>query len=135
MRHYFKTLIRYKLLVIALFAALAALGWQAYTQIPVDAFPDITPKQVVIYTESPGNSAQEIEKLITYPIESAMAGLPGVRKILSNSLFGLSYVAIFFDDTYDTYLLRQLVAERLAGVEIPPGWGKPVMGPNTTGLG
>ncbi|WP_456451602.1 efflux RND transporter permease subunit [Hydrogenimonas sp.] len=135
MEGFFKLLIRYKFLVVALFGAIAAFGWRAYTLVPVDAFPDITPKQVVIYTESPGNSAEDIEKLVTYPVEAAVAGLPGVRMILSNSLFGLSYVAIFFEDDYDIYFLRQLVAERLRSVEIPPGWGRPVMGPNTTGLG
>jgi len=135
MRQFFKLLIQYKFLVVALFVVIAGFGYQAYREIPVDAFPDITPKQVVIYTESPGNSAEDIEKLITYPIESAMAGLPGVKMILSNSIFGLSYVSIFFEDSYDTYFLRQLVTERLNSVDIPKGWGKPVMGPNTTGLG
>ncbi|WP_456403475.1 efflux RND transporter permease subunit [Hydrogenimonas sp.] len=135
MQPFFQLLIRYRFLVIALFVAIAGFGYRAYKEIPVDAFPDITPKQVVIYTESPGNSAQDIERLVTYPIESAMAGLPGVRMILSNSLFGLSYVSIFFEEGFDIYLLRQLVTERLSGVDIPRGWGKPVMGPNTTGLG
>ena len=135
MKRFFELLIQYKFLIIALFVAIAGFGYKAYRDIPVDAFPDITPKQVVIYTESPGNSAEDIEKLITYPVESAMAGLPGVKMILSNSIFGLSYVSIFFEDKYDTYFLRQLVTERLATVDIPAGWGKPVMGPNTTGLG
>jgi cobalt-zinc-cadmium resistance protein CzcA len=135
MHIFFKLLIQYKFLVIALFLAISGFGYKAYTNIPVDAFPDITPKQVVIYTESLGNSAEEIEKLITYPIESAMSGLPGVKMILSNSMFGLSYVSIFFEDDYDTYLLRQLVTERLNTVDIPQGWGTPTMGPNTTGLG
>ena len=121
--------------MLALFIAISGFGYKAYQDIPVDAFPDITPKQVVIYTESPGNSAEDIEKLITYPIEAAMSGLPGVKMILSNSIFGLSYVSIFFEDEYDTYLLRQLVTERLNTVDIPQGWGTPVMGPNTTGLG
>jgi len=121
--------------MLALFIAISGFGYKAYQNIPVDAFPDITPKQVVIYTESPGNSAEDIEKLITYPIEAAMSGLPGVKMILSNSIFGLSYVSIFFEDEYDTYLLRQLVTERLNTVDIPQGWGTPVMGPNTTGLG
>ena len=111
------------------------MGYKAYKEIPVDAFPDITPKQVVIYTESPGNSPEIIEKLITYPIESAMAGLPGVKLIMSNSIFGLSYVSIFFEDRYDIYFLRQLVSERLNSVDIPKGFGKPLLGPNTTGLG
>ena len=121
--------------MLALFIAISGFGYKAYKDIPVDAFPDITPKQVVIYTESSGNSAEDIEKLITYPIEAAMSGLPGVKMILSNSIFGLSYVSIFFEDEYDTYLLRQLVTERLNTVDIPKGWGVPVMGPNTTGLG
>ncbi|RUM77053.1 MAG: AcrB/AcrD/AcrF family protein [Sulfurovum sp.] len=135
MKHFFELLIQYKFLIITLFVAISGFGYEAYKNIPVDAFPDITPKQVVIYTESAGNAAKEIEKLITYPIEAAMSGLPGVKMILSNSLFGLSYISIFFEDNYDTYLLRQLVTERLNSVNIPKGWGTPVMGPNTTGLG
>jgi cobalt-zinc-cadmium resistance protein CzcA len=135
MKHFFSLLIQYKFLVLALFMAISGFGYKAYQNIPVDAFPDITPKQVVIYTESLGNSAEDIEKLITYPIESAMSGLPAVKMILSNSMFGLSYVSIFFEDDYDTYLLRQLVTERLNTIDIPKGWGTPVMGPNTTGLG
>ena len=135
MNKFFALLIQYKFLIIALFIAISGFGYKAYQDIPVDAFPDITPKQVVIYTESSGNSAEDIEKLITYPIEAAMSGLPGVKMILSNSIFGLSYVSIFFEDEYDTYLLRQLVTERLNTVDIPKGWGTPVMGPNTTGLG
>lgn len=127
--------LQYKALVILLFLALGAFGFKAYKEIPIDAFPDITPKQVVIYTESPGNSAEDIEKLITYPIESALSGMAGVKMIMSNSLFGLSYVSIFFEDEMDIYFLRQLVSERLSGVNIPDGWGKPVLGPNTTGLG
>ncbi len=127
--------LKYKLLVIVLFISICALGFKAYKDIPVDAFPDITPKQVVIYTESPGNSAEDIEKLITYPIESAMSGMAGVETIMSNSMFGLSYVSVFFEDDMDIYFLRQLVSERLNSIDIPNGWGKPTLGPNTTGLG
>jgi len=127
--------LKYKLLVVVLFMVISAMGFKAYQEIPVDAFPDITPKQVVIYTESPGNSAEDIEKLITYPIESALSGMAGVKLIMSNSIFGLSYVSIFFEDDMDIYFLRQLVSERLSGVDIPQGWGKPTIGPNTTGLG
>ena len=127
--------LKYKILVLVAFLAISAFGYKAYTEIPIDAFPDITPKQVVIYTESPGNSAEDIEKLITYPIESAVSGMAGVKLIMSNSIFGLSYVSVFFDDTMDIYFLRQLVSERLSNVDIPQGWGKPTIGPNTTGLG
>ncbi len=87
--------LKYKLLVIVIFLAISAYGFRAYQEIPVDAFPDITPKQVVIYTESPGNSAEDIEKLITYPIESSLSGMAGVKLIMSNSIFGLSYVSVF----------------------------------------
>ena len=127
--------LRYKLLVIVLFMTLSFLGYRAYLSVPVDAFPDITPKQVVIYTESTGNSAEDIEKLITYPLESALSGMAGVKSIMSNSFFGLSYVSVFFEDEYDIYFLRQQVSERILSVDIPEGWGKPTLGPNTTGLG
>jgi len=127
--------LKYKLLIIVIFISICTLGIKSYKDIPVDAFPDITPKQVVIYTESPGNSAEDIEKLITYPIESAMSGMAGVEMIMSNSIFGLSYVSVFFEDDMDIYFLRQLVSERLNSIDIPNGWGKPTLGPNTTGLG
>jgi len=127
--------LRYKMLVIVLFIFLSFMGYKSYINIPIDAFPDITPKQVVIYTESSGNSAEDIEKLITYPIESVVSGMAGVKVIMSNSIFGLSYVSIFFEDSYDLNFLRQLVTERLSTVDIPDGWGKPQLGPNTTGLG
>lgn len=127
--------LKYKILVIVLFIAISAFGFKAYKSIPIDAFPDITPKQVVIFTESPGNSAEDIEKLVTYPIESVLSGMAGVKLILSNSIFGLSYVSVFFEDDMDIYFLRQLVSERLSSVNIPKGWGRPVLGPNSTGLG
>jgi cobalt-zinc-cadmium resistance protein CzcA len=127
--------LKYKLLVIVLFVLLSFLGYKSYKNIPIDAFPDITPKQVVIYTESAGNSAEDIEKLITYPLESALSGMAGVKSIMSNSFFGLSYISIFFEDSYDIYFLRQQVSERVLSVDIPEGWGKPTLGPNTTGLG
>jgi cobalt-zinc-cadmium resistance protein CzcA len=127
--------LRYKILTIVFFILIVIFGFKSYKEIPIDAFPDITPKQVVIYTESPGNSAEDIEKLITYPIESAVSGMDGVKMIMSNSLFGLSYVSIFFEDDMDIYFLRQLVNERLNSLNLPQGWGKPELGPNTTGLG
>ena len=130
-----KLALKYKFLTIALFVAICMLGYKRYIDIPIDAFPDITPKQVVIYTESPGNSPTDIEKLVTYPIESALSGMAGVKSITSNSIFGLSYVSVFFDDNLDIYFLRQLVTERLNSVDIPYGFGKPKLGPNTTGLG
>jgi len=129
--------LRYKLLVLIVFAVIAFLGVQAVRQLPVDAFPDVTPVQVNVYTEAAGLAAEDVELLLTTPVESALAGLPKVEEIRSVSLFGLSYVSVNFDDSMDVYFARQLVNERLqqVGDRLPAGYGKPEMGPNTSGLG
>ncbi|MBD8524376.1 efflux RND transporter permease subunit [Pseudomarimonas arenosa] len=129
--------LRYKFLVLIIFAVVAFLGARAVRDVPIDAFPDVTPAQVNIYTESPGLAAEDVEQLLTFPVESAMAGLPKVKEIRSVSLFGLSYVAVYFDDDMDIYFARQLVNERLqeVGDRLPEGYGKPSMGPNASGLG
>ncbi|MDE0245502.1 MAG: CusA/CzcA family heavy metal efflux RND transporter [Gammaproteobacteria bacterium] len=129
--------LRYKFLVLIVFGVVAFLGWRAVVTVPIDAFPDVTPAQVNIYTESPGLAAEDVEQLLTFPIESGLAGLPNVKEIRSVSLFGLSYVAVYFDDGMDIYFARRLVMERLqeVGDRIPEGYGTPEMGPNTSGLG
>ena len=129
--------LRYKFLVIIIFSVVAFLGWRAVNTVPIDAFPDVTPIQVNIYTESPGLAAEDVEQLLSFPIESGMAGLPSVQQIRSVSLFGLSYVAVYFEDDMDIYFARRLVMERLQEVadRIPEGYGTPEMGPNTSGLG
>ncbi|NNE46785.1 MAG: efflux RND transporter permease subunit, partial [Rhodothermales bacterium] len=129
--------LRYKFLVLVTFGVVAFLGWRAIVTVPIDAFPDVTPAQVNIYTESPGLAAEDVEQLLTFPIESGMAGLPKVQEIRSVSLFGLSYVAVYFEDDMDIYFARRLVMERLqeVGDRIPEGYGTPEMGPNTSGLG
>ncbi|PHS22332.1 MAG: CusA/CzcA family heavy metal efflux RND transporter [Robiginitomaculum sp.] len=129
--------LQYKALVLIAFGVVGFLGWRAVTTIPIDAFPDVTPVQVNIYTESPGLAAEDVEQLLTFPVESGMAGLPDVQQIRSVSLFGLSYVAVYFEDSMDIYFARRLVMERLAEVadRIPEGYGTPEMGPNTSGLG
>lgn len=129
--------LRYKVLVLVLFAILIGFGIQAFRQVPVDAFPDVTPIQVNIYTESPGLAAEDVEKLLTTPIEGAMAGLPGVEEVRSVSLFGLSYVGVYFKDNVDIYFARRLVGEKLqeAKGRLPQGYGEPVLGPNSSGLG
>jgi len=129
--------LRYKFLVLVSFAVVAFLGWRAVTTVPIDAFPDVTPVQVNIYTEAAGLAAEDVEELLTFPVESGMAGLPGVQEIRSVSLFGLSYVSVYFSDDLDIYFARRLVMERLqeVGDRLPEGYGKPEMGPNTSGLG
>ncbi|MGN2246087.1 efflux RND transporter permease subunit [Frateuria sp. GZRR35] len=129
--------LRYKVLVLIAFAVIGFLGFQAVRQLPIDAFPDVTPVQVNVYTEASGLAAEDVEQLLTTPVESALAGLPKVQQIRSVSLFGLSYVSVYFDDDMDIYFARQLVNERLqqVGDRLPAGYGKPEMGPNTSGLG
>ena len=129
--------LRYKVLVLIAFVVVGFLGFQAVRQLPIDAFPDVTPVQVNVYTEASGLAAEDVEQLLTTPVESALAGLPKVQEIRSVSLFGLSYVSVYFDDDMDIYFARQLVNERLqqVGDRLPEGYGKPEMGPNTSGLG
>ncbi len=129
--------LRHKVLVLVAFLLVVLLGVKAWQEVPVDAFPDVTPVQVNIYTESPGLAAEDVEKLLTSPVESAMAGLAGVEEIRSVSLFGLSYVSVYFKDNIDIYFARRLVGEKLieAKDRIPQGYGEPGLGPNTSGLG
>ena len=128
---------RFRLLVVVGFVTIAALGVLAWKRIPLDAFPDITPVQVTIYTEVPGAAAEDVERLVTFPIETAVAGLPRVQQVRSFSLFGLSYVTVYFRDDVNIYFARQVVNERLieAKERIPEGFGAPVLGPNSSGLG
>lgn len=129
--------LRFRVLVLVAFALLVFLGVRAWRQIPVDAFPDVTPIQVNVLTESPGLAAEDVEQLLTIPIESAMAGLPDVDQVRSLSLFGLSSVSVFFKDDVDIYFARRLVGEKLseAKARIPEGYGEPELGPNSSGLG
>lgn len=129
--------LRYKVLVIVFFLIVMFAGAKAWREIPVDAFPDVTPVQVNVYTESAGLAAEDVERLLTAPVETSMAGLAGVESIRSISLFGLSYVSINFKDDVDIYFARRLVGEKLleAKSQIPEGYGEPELGPNTSGLG
>ncbi len=126
-----------RLLVLVAALMLMGAGFFAYTQLPVDAFPDVSPNLVQVFTVTSGLAPEEIEKYVTYPVEVAMTGLPGVEKVRSVSNFGLSVVNIFFEDGMDIYFARQLVGERLqeAREQIPEGFGDPEMGPISTGMG
>ena len=124
-------------LVIIAVIAVFAYGTYEYTRMPVDAFPDISPIMVPIFAEGHGLAPEEIERLITYPIESAMNGLPGVTQIKSTSAFGMAVIYVYFRDSVDMYFARQLVAERLASAiaELPEMDEPPTLGPISTGLG
>jgi cobalt-zinc-cadmium resistance protein CzcA len=128
--------IRQRGFILALAALLAGLGAWSFTRLPIDAVPDITNVQVQINTSVEGLAPIDVEKRITYPIETAMAGLPGLESTRSLSRYGLSQVTVTFEDGTDLYFARQLVNERLqeARSDLPAG-GDPVMGPIATGLG
>ncbi len=124
-------------LVVVGILAVIGYGIYEYGRMPVDAFPDISPIMVPIFAEGHGMAPEEIERLITYPIESAMNGLPGVTQIKSTSAFGMAVVYVYFKDDVDMYFARQLVGERLAAAmpELPEMDEPPTLGPISTGLG
>jgi heavy metal efflux system protein len=134
-------LIRFSLknkLIIGLFTlALIGSGIYCYTILPIDAVPDITNNQVQILTIAPSQSALDIERQVTFPVEQTMATIPGIEEIRSFSRFGLSVVTIVFAENIDVYWARQQVNERLvdAKKQIPAGVGEPELAPVTTGLG
>ncbi|MEF8793894.1 efflux RND transporter permease subunit [Thiohalorhabdus sp.] len=129
--------LRNRLMVLVLVAGLAVAGTMSFNRVPIDSFPDVTPPMVQIYTSSPGLSPVDVETLISYPIEISMYGLPGLKRVQSTSIFGLSRVNVYFEEGTDIYFARRLVMERLAKAKegIPPGLGEPQLGPITTGLG
>ncbi len=126
-----------RLLVAVLAALVMAAGWWGYTRLPVDAFPDVSPNLVQVFTVTEGLAPEEVEAFVTYPIETAMLGLPGVEKIRSVSNFGLSVVNVYFEEGVGIYFARRLVNERLtqAREQIPEGFGEPELGPISTGMG
>lgn len=125
------------LIVLLLVAIMAAAGVYSLATLPIDAVPDVTNVQVQILTSAPSLAPLEIERQVTFPVEVAMSGLPGLTEIRSLSKFGLSSVTVVFDDSTDIYFARSLVMERLAAAreQIPPDIQSPVMGPISTGLG
>ncbi len=127
--------LRNRLLVIIGVVLAAVVGAVSLSQLDIDAFPDTTPVQVQINTIAPALSPEEVERQITFPIEQAISGLSGLEQLRSISKFGLSQVVVLFEDGTDIYFARQMVNERLATVELPPGLERPKMGPVATGLG
>lgn len=129
--------LKYRFLIIVFTLLLIGVGFYSLARLPIDAVPDITPNQVLIITRAPGLGPVEVERFITFPVETAMSGLPGIETIRSRSRFGLSVVYIYFREDLDLYFVRRLVLERLpqAREMIPAGFGTPEMGPISTGLG
>jgi len=123
-------------LILAIYAALAAWGYWAVLHTPIDAIPDLSENQVIVFTEWQGRSPQEVEDQITYPLTVNLQGLPHVRTVRSSSAFGFSMVNVIFEDSVDIYFARTRVLERLslAGSFLPAGV-TPMMGPDATGVG
>jgi cobalt-zinc-cadmium resistance protein CzcA len=125
-----------RVLVLLMVAILIGAGLYSLQRLPIDAVPDVTNVQVQVLTSAPSLAPLEIERQITFPVEVAMSGLPGLKEIRSISRFGLSAVTVVFDDSVDTYFARQLLLERLS--EARPDSRRHRLagdGPISTGLG
>ena len=128
--------LRNRFLVICGAVLLAGFGWRALEHTPVDAIPDLSENQVVVFADWPGRSPQEVEDQVTYPLSVNLQGLAGVKSVRANSMFGFALVTIIFDDKIDNYFARSRVLERLnyLGSALPAGV-EPKLGPDATGLG
>lgn len=129
--------IKNKLIIGMMTLALVAWGIWSAGRLPIDAVPDITNNQVQIITRAPTLASQEVEQLITYPVEQSLANLPNLEEMRSISRFGLSVITVVFNDDVDIYFARQLINEKLKEAEekIPRGMGTPELAPVSTGLG
>ena len=126
--------IKQRLVSLSVGLLLVAAGLIAVRSLNIDAFPDITPVRVEVDTSAPGLAAEEVEKLVTHPLEVGLQGIPKATKIDSESKFGISVVTVYFEDDADVYWARDQVFQSLGGVTLPSGI-TPSMGPNDTGTG
>ncbi|MCZ6585416.1 MAG: CusA/CzcA family heavy metal efflux RND transporter, partial [Gammaproteobacteria bacterium] len=127
---------RNPMLVLVVIAALAAVGYRALTTAPLDAIPDLSDVQVIVFTEWPGRSPDLVEDQITYPLTTTLLSAPGVRFVRGQSFMGLSFVYVIFDDGVDMYWARSRVLEYLnsSAADLPDGV-TPTLGPDATGVG
>src|SRR5450432_3698113 len=123
-----------RVFMLALALALAIWGWQAWRNLPVEAFPDIQDVQVQIITQVPGQAPEEVERSVTLPIEREMAGVPRMTQLRSVSITGLSVVTLTFSDNTDDYFVRQQVLEKLQNINLPPSV-QPQLAPLSTAVG
>jgi multidrug efflux pump subunit AcrB len=128
--------LHHRFIVLAGFLALCAWGVVALTRVPIDAIPDLSENQVIVYADWPGRSPQEVEDQITYPLSVSLQGLAGVKTVRATSMFGFSFLTVIFEDKVDTYFARTRVLERLNSLgELLPGGVVARLGPDATGLG
>jgi Cu(I)/Ag(I) efflux system membrane protein CusA/SilA len=128
--------VRNRFLILLAYAVIAGWGYWALLRTPIDAIPDLSENQVIVFTDWPGRSPQEVEDQVTYPLTVNLQGLAGVRVIRSSSAFGFSMINIIFNDDTDLYFARTRVLEKLnlAASQMPPGV-VPTLGPDATGVG
>jgi copper/silver efflux system protein len=125
-----------RFIVIAAFIALCAWGVVALKRVPVDAIPDLSENQVIVYADWAGRSPQEVEDQITYPLSVSLQGLAGVKTVRASSMFGFSFLTVIFDDKIENYFARTRVLERLNSLgELLPVGVTARLGPDATGLG
>jgi len=128
--------LRNRFIVIALYACLAAWGWWALGATPIDAIPDLSDNQVIVFTDWSGHSPQEVEDQVTYPLTVNLQGLAGVRVVRSQSAFGFSMIYVIFEDNVDLYFARSRVLERMSLItKTLPSGVTPTLGPDATGVG
>src|SRR3954453_10743954 len=128
--------LRHRFIVIALFIALAGWGWRAMMATPIDAIPDLSDNQVIVFTDWPGHGPQEVEDQVTYPLTVNLQGLAGVRVVRSQSAFGFSMIYVIFEDYVDLYFARARVLERMSLItKTLPAGASPILGPDATGVG
>lgn len=127
--------IRYRYLVLVMAGLLSMLGIVALVNLPFDAFPDTTPVLVQVNVSAPGWAPEDLERLVTYPLEQVLTGLSGLAEVRSVTKYGLCQVTTIFDDGTDLYLARQQISERLLVADLPDGIAAPQLGPVSTGLG
>ncbi|MFH2006668.1 MAG: CusA/CzcA family heavy metal efflux RND transporter [bacterium] len=127
--------VRYRTIVVLASVIVAVVGILSFRELPFDAYPDTTPVQVTVNTTAPTLSPLEVERQITFLLEQAISGMPGLIQVRSVSKFGLSQITAIFNDKTNIYLARQLVSERLQAVDLPAHIGRPSLGPTSTGLG
>src|SRR5688500_8790214 len=128
--------LRNRFLVIALFVLLGAWGYWALLTTPIDAIPDLSDNQVIVFTDWTGRSPQEVEDQVTYPLTVSLQGLAGVRVVRSTSAFGFSMINVIFEDRVDLYFARSRVLERLnLLMKSLPAGVVPTLGPDATGVG
>src|SRR6478609_5118269 len=128
--------LRNRFIVVVVYLGLAGWGWWALTSTPIDAIPDLSDNQVIVFTDWPGHGPQEVEDQVTYPLTTNLQGLAGVRVVRSQSAFGFSMIYVVFEDNVELYFARTRVLERMSLVakNLPSGV-TPTLGPDATGVG